>query len=149
MENSRPNGLLFSGELLETRGIHNSSYWKIAGLTTCYFQWNSWKLGASIIWVISKQWFYWSYTHKYPKNEIKQSVLNILPLGCAQTDTKCSWKVFSGSSGTKNWLLKAFVISRALRALEISKLASRSQFLSPLWTWENFPLTVHISFLTA
>ena len=37
LENIRPNGLIFSGELLETAGIHNSGYG------------NSWKLGASII----------------------------------------------------------------------------------------------------
>ena len=37
------------------RGIHNSGYWKIAGLTACHFQGNSWKLGASIIQVIGKQ----------------------------------------------------------------------------------------------
>jgi len=49
LENSRPNGLLFSGELMETGGINNSGYWKIAGLAACYFQENSWKLGASII----------------------------------------------------------------------------------------------------
>jgi hypothetical protein len=55
LENSRPDGLLFSGELLETGGIHNSSYWKIAGLTACYFHRNSWKLGASIVWIIGKQ----------------------------------------------------------------------------------------------
>ena len=46
------NSLLFSGELLETGSIHDSGYWKIAGLTTCYFQGNSWKLGASTIQVI-------------------------------------------------------------------------------------------------
>ena len=103
MENSRPPAFglqpaIFRGTL-GNWGIHNVNYGKIAGLTACYFQWISWKLGASIIWVISKQWFYWSYTHKYPKNEIKQSVLIILPLGCAQTDMNCSWKVFSGSRG--------------------------------------------------
>jgi len=54
LENSRPKGLLFSGELMETGGIHNSGYWKIEGLTACYFQGNSWKLGASILWVIGK-----------------------------------------------------------------------------------------------
>ena len=54
LENSRPNGLLFSGELLETGSIHNSGYWKIAGLAACYFQGNSWKLGVSIIRVIGK-----------------------------------------------------------------------------------------------
>ena len=48
-------GLLLSVELLETGGIYNSSYWKIAGLAACYFQGNSWKLGASIIRVIGKQ----------------------------------------------------------------------------------------------
>ena len=52
---SKPNGMLFSGEPLETGSIHNSGYWKIAGLTACYFQGNSWKLGASIIRVIGKQ----------------------------------------------------------------------------------------------
>ena len=36
LENSRLNGLLFSGDLLETGGIHK-----------CYFQWKSWKLRAS------------------------------------------------------------------------------------------------------
>ena len=54
LENSRPNGLLFSEELLETGSIHNSGYWKIAGLTACYFQGNSRKLGAPIIQVIGK-----------------------------------------------------------------------------------------------
>ena len=54
LENSRPNHLLFSGELMETRGINTSGYWKIAGLVAYYFQENSWKLGASIIWVIGK-----------------------------------------------------------------------------------------------
>ena len=54
LENSRPDGLLFSGELLEIGGIHNSSYWKIVGLTACYFQGNSRKLGASTIRVIGK-----------------------------------------------------------------------------------------------
>ena len=48
-------GLLFSGELPGTGSIHNSDYWKIAGLAACYFQGNSWKLGASIIRVIGKQ----------------------------------------------------------------------------------------------
>ena len=47
--------MLFSGDTLETGSIHNSGYWKIAGLTACYFQGNSWKLGASIIRVIGKQ----------------------------------------------------------------------------------------------
>ena len=51
---SKHNGMLFSGEVMETRSIENSGYWKIAGLTACYFQGNSWKLGASIIWVIGK-----------------------------------------------------------------------------------------------
>ena len=41
LENSRPNGLLFSRELMETGGINNSGYWKIAGLAACYFQGNS------------------------------------------------------------------------------------------------------------
>ena len=41
--------LLLSGELLETGGIHNSGYGKIAGQMACYFQGNSWRLGASII----------------------------------------------------------------------------------------------------
>ena len=41
-------------EIPGNRGIHNSGYWKIAGLTACYFQGNSWKLGASIIRVIGK-----------------------------------------------------------------------------------------------
>ena len=54
LENSRPNGLLFSGELLETGGIHNSGYWKIAGLTACYFQVNSWRLLIYFIRVIGK-----------------------------------------------------------------------------------------------
>ena len=54
LENSRPNGLLFSEELPETGSIHNSDYWKIAGLAACYFQGNSWKLGVSIIRVIGK-----------------------------------------------------------------------------------------------
>ena len=112
-------------------GIHNVNYGKIAGLTACYFQWNSWKLGASIIWVISKQWFYWSYTHKYPKNEIKQSVLNIFSLGMCSNWYEVFVKTFSSSRGRQNWLLEAFEISRALRALEISKLASRSQFCLP------------------
>ena len=48
-------GLLLSVKLLETGGIYNSSYWKIAGLAACHFQGNSWKLGASIIRVIGKQ----------------------------------------------------------------------------------------------
>ena len=48
------SGLLFSGELLETGGIHNVAYGKIAGLTACYFQWNSWILGKSIILVIAR-----------------------------------------------------------------------------------------------
>ena len=51
---SKHNGMLFSEELMETGSIHNSGYWKIAGLTACYFQGNSWKLGASIIPVIGK-----------------------------------------------------------------------------------------------
>ena len=37
---------LSSRELLETGGIHNLGYWKIAGLTACYFQGNFWKLGT-------------------------------------------------------------------------------------------------------
>ena len=45
LENSRPNGLLFSGELLETGGIHKSSYWKTAG---------PWLLYNSYIQVIEK-----------------------------------------------------------------------------------------------
>ena len=51
---SKHNSMLFSGELMETGSIQNSGYWKIAGLTACYFQGNSWKLGASIIRVIGK-----------------------------------------------------------------------------------------------
>ena len=69
---------------METGGINNSGYWKIAGLRpaifngtpgnledtarvsiqfellensrppACYFQWNSWKLGKSIILVIAR-----------------------------------------------------------------------------------------------
>ena len=39
-------------EIPGNRGIHNSGYWKIAGLTACYFQGNSWKLGASTISVV-------------------------------------------------------------------------------------------------
>ena len=39
-------------EIPGNRGIHNSGYWKIAGLTACYFQGNSWKLGASTMPVI-------------------------------------------------------------------------------------------------
>merc|ERR1712102_108071 len=41
-------------EIPGNRGIHNLGYWKIAGLTACYFQGNSWKLRASTIWVIGK-----------------------------------------------------------------------------------------------
>ena len=42
-------------EIPGNRGIHNSGYWKIAGLTACYFQGNSWKLEVSIIMVIGNQ----------------------------------------------------------------------------------------------
>ena len=58
LENSRPSGLLFSGELLETGGIHNSSYWKIAGLAACYFQGNSRNWGIHNLghWKIANSW---------------------------------------------------------------------------------------------
>ena len=54
IENQQDLEPLPSVELLDTGGIYNSSYWKIAGLAACYFQGNSWKLGASIIRVIGK-----------------------------------------------------------------------------------------------
>ena len=44
-------------KILETLFINDPSVhfcWKIAEATACYFQGNSWKLGASIIWVIGK-----------------------------------------------------------------------------------------------
>ena len=42
---------------------------------------------------------------------------------------KCSWKVSQVHAG--------------------DKIGFSKPILSPLWTWENFPLTLHISFLTA
>ena len=45
-------------EIPGDRGINNMGYWKIAGLTACYFQGNSRKLGASIIWLIKLLDFY-------------------------------------------------------------------------------------------
>ena len=65
-----------------------------------------------------------------PSKMKKSNLFLIFSLwGCAQTDMKCSWKVSQVHAG--------------------DKIGFSKPILSPLWTWENFPLTLHISFLTA